>query len=80
MTLWKNSLLQTLNHLFLFSLRSCVLPENSFGWLFSALKSNPSHLRELDLSGNNLKDSVKQQLEDLVASPHHSLETVRSNH
>ncbi|XP_035985854.1 NLR family CARD domain-containing protein 3-like [Fundulus heteroclitus] len=54
----------------------CRLSKISCNSLVSALKSNPSHLKELDLRDNNLKESDVQQLEDLVKSPDYKLETL----
>ncbi|KAM9352410.1 LOW QUALITY PROTEIN: NACHT, LRR and PYD domains-containing protein 3-like [Symphorus nematophorus] len=58
-------------------LMNCSLSKISCASLASALKSNPSHLTELDLWGNNLKASDVKLLCDLVESPHCRLETVR---
>uniref|UniRef100_A0AAZ1WX63 NACHT domain-containing protein n=1 Tax=Oreochromis aureus TaxID=47969 RepID=A0AAZ1WX63_OREAU len=57
-------------------LSDCGLSKISCDYLAAALKSNPSHLSFLDLSGNNLKDPDVKQLSDLQQSPDYRLETL----
>uniref|UniRef100_A0A3B3DQ37 NACHT domain-containing protein n=1 Tax=Oryzias melastigma TaxID=30732 RepID=A0A3B3DQ37_ORYME len=59
-------------------LQTLRLSKTSCAALISALKSNPSHLIELDLRDNNLQSSDVKQLLDLVESPNSKLQTLRS--
>ncbi|XP_039541436.1 ribonuclease inhibitor-like [Pimephales promelas] len=56
----------------------CSITEKQSLILTSALKSNPSHLRKLDLSRNNLGDSGVKHLCAVLKDSHCKLERLRS--
>ncbi|XDV26555.1 hypothetical protein PO909_030220 [Leuciscus waleckii] len=56
----------------------CSITEKQSLILTSALKSNPSHLRELDLIGNNLGNTGVKHLCDVLKDSHCKLERLRS--
>ncbi|CAI5669553.1 unnamed protein product [Oreochromis niloticus] len=56
---------------------NCGVSKISCDYLAAALKSIPSHLKDLDLRENNLKDPDVKQLWDLKESPDCRLETLR---
>uniref|UniRef100_A0A8C2CLP8 Uncharacterized protein n=1 Tax=Cyprinus carpio TaxID=7962 RepID=A0A8C2CLP8_CYPCA len=64
----------TLNTL---TLCGCSITEKQCFILTSALKSNPSHLRELDLSENKLQDRGVKILCDVLKDSHCKLERLR---
>ncbi|KAM9813349.1 NACHT, LRR and PYD domains-containing protein 12-like [Neosynchiropus ocellatus] len=65
-------------HLETLSLRECRISERGCASLASALTSNPSHLRELDLSENHPGGPGLELLSAGLESPHWRLETLRS--
>uniref|UniRef100_A0A8C7RK55 Protein NLRC3-like n=1 Tax=Oncorhynchus mykiss TaxID=8022 RepID=A0A8C7RK55_ONCMY len=58
-------------------LADCQLIEASCELLLSALSSNPSNLRELDMSNNDLNDSGVKLLSAGLGNPHCKLETLK---
>uniref|UniRef100_A0A3B3R2L3 SPRY-associated domain-containing protein n=1 Tax=Paramormyrops kingsleyae TaxID=1676925 RepID=A0A3B3R2L3_9TELE len=59
-------------------LSGCRVTEEGCSSLASALRSNPSHLRELDLSDNDLQDSGVKLLSAGLGDSHCTLEILRS--
>uniref|UniRef100_A0A8C2KFK4 FISNA domain-containing protein n=1 Tax=Cyprinus carpio TaxID=7962 RepID=A0A8C2KFK4_CYPCA len=57
-------------------LYNCGVKDEGCAALASALRSNPSHLRELDLSGNSLGKSEMKLLSDLKDDTHYKLQTL----
>lgn len=62
---------------FFFRLSGCMLTEESCCYLASALSSNHSHLRELDLSYNHLGQSGVKKLSDILNNPNCTLEILK---
>ncbi|KAL0992413.1 hypothetical protein UPYG_G00093000 [Umbra pygmaea] len=58
-------------------LSGCRITEKGCAALVSALKSNPSNLKELDLSNNDLKDAGVKMISALLEDPQCRLETLR---
>ncbi|XP_062293679.1 NLR family CARD domain-containing protein 3-like [Scomber scombrus] len=62
------------------SLSGCLITEEGCASLASALNSNPSHLRELDLNYNHPGDSGEKLLSAGLEGPHWRLDTLRVDH
>ncbi|KAM4570199.1 protein NLRC3-like [Odontesthes bonariensis] len=58
-------------------LAGCELSESDCEVVASALKSNPSHLKQLDLSNNELSDPAVEHLSAGLESPNCGLEALR---
>ncbi|XP_077077447.1 NACHT, LRR and PYD domains-containing protein 12-like isoform X2 [Siphateles boraxobius] len=58
-------------------LSDCSITEEGYKALASALRSNPSHLIELDLTGNDPGESGVKELNDLLQDPDCQLSTLR---
>ncbi len=65
------------NNIFFNRLSDCSITEEGYKALASALRSNPSHLIELDLTGNDPGQSGVKQLSDLLQDPNSQLKTLR---
>ncbi len=57
----------------LYRLYDCGVTDEGCAALASALRSNPSHLIQLNLSVNKLGDSGRKLLSDLKKDPHYKL-------
>ncbi|XP_042073084.1 uncharacterized protein LOC102292889, partial [Haplochromis burtoni] len=69
-------------YIFVFALRlsGCLITQDGCTSLVLALNSNPSHLRELDLSYNHPGDSGMKLLSSLLDDPRWRLNTLRLDH
>ncbi|KAI7804904.1 putative NACHT [Triplophysa rosa] len=61
-------------------LSGCMVTDEGCCYLASALSSNPSHLRELDLSYNHPQHSALQLLSDRLNDPNYTLNTLNLAH
>uniref|UniRef100_A0A8C2DF53 Uncharacterized protein n=1 Tax=Cyprinus carpio TaxID=7962 RepID=A0A8C2DF53_CYPCA len=71
-----SSLLRNSQTLQILRLSDCSISEEGYKALSSALRSNPSHLIELDLTGNDPGPSGVKQLSDLLQDPNCQLKTL----
>ncbi len=70
-------MINLLNVICSLGLSDCSITEEGYKALSSALRSNPSHLIELDLTGNDPGQSGVKQLDDLLQDPDYQLKTLR---
>ncbi|KAG1955838.1 protein NLRC3-like [Pimephales promelas] len=61
-------------------LSGCMVTEEGCGYVCSALSSNPSHLRELDLSYNHPGESGVKLLSEKLKDPNYKLEILNLDH
>uniref|UniRef100_A0A9J7YTY6 Uncharacterized protein n=1 Tax=Cyprinus carpio carpio TaxID=630221 RepID=A0A9J7YTY6_CYPCA len=61
-------------------LSGCMVTEEGCGYVSSALSSNPSHLRELDLSYNHPGDSGMKLLNHKLEDPNYQLHILNVDH
>ncbi|XP_030609204.1 NLR family CARD domain-containing protein 3-like [Archocentrus centrarchus] len=61
-------------------LSGCLVTEMGCSYLASALQSNPTHLKELDLSYNHPGDAGEKQLTELKNDPRYKLSTLSFEH
>uniref|UniRef100_A0A3B5QW92 NACHT domain-containing protein n=1 Tax=Xiphophorus maculatus TaxID=8083 RepID=A0A3B5QW92_XIPMA len=76
-TLGSTSMFSSCDELCVCSLSGCLVSEEGCASLASALTSNPSHLKELDLSYNHPGDSGVKLLSAGLKDPHWRLEALR---
>ncbi|XP_067220202.1 protein NLRC3-like [Chanodichthys erythropterus] len=73
--------LKSLNcQLLILRLSGCMVTEEGCGYVSSALNSNPSHLKELDLSYNHPGDSGVKLLSDKLNHPNYRLDKLNVDH
>ncbi|XP_067218279.1 NLR family CARD domain-containing protein 3-like [Chanodichthys erythropterus] len=61
-------------------LSGCMVTEEGCGYVSSALRSNPSYLRELDLSYNHPGQLGAQLLNDILKGPNYKLQILNLDH
>ncbi|KAF4071814.1 hypothetical protein AMELA_G00267210, partial [Ameiurus melas] len=61
------------------TLYKCTLTEEDCAAVVSALRTNPSHLKELDLSENTIGNTGVKELSDLLQNPNCTLEILKLN-